>query len=269
RITTQLEIKVIVVETSSSYQFEYGFDFFLDRTPASNSAFRSASTVYQNQSFLDSLLTGSNFQGTSVTFGSVGSVVTELGDLTLVLRALEDKGYAQILAEPSIVIHSGEEAEINAIVKEPIPQLEQINAQTTRITTRYEDVGVKFKVKVENIGTEGAVVSIHPEVSSVTGFTDPQTFGGLSVPKIAKREAKTVLDVQDGDRFVIGGLKDSRILIEHSQIPILGSIPIIGNLFKSRRERREQTDITFFIEVRILDESRKAEMKVQIPGDGG
>lgn len=268
RLTTQIQIDITMVEISSRYQFEYGFDFFLDRAPASNAALRSLGATYNNRSFIDSILTGSSFQGTSLTFGSVGSVVTELGDLSLVLRALEEKGHAKILAEPSIVIHGGEEAEINAIEKQPIQQLEQINAQTSRITTRYEDVGVKFKVKVQNIGADAALLFVNPEVSTVTSFTDPQQFGGLSVPIIAKRDAKTVLDVRDGDRLVIGGLKDTRTLVEHRQIPILGSIPIIGALFKSRREREETTEILFILEVQILDEERKSRMKLQIPGEG-
>ncbi len=151
-------------------------------------------------------------------------------------------------------------AEINAIVKEPIPQLELINPTTTRITNRYEDVGVKAKVKVKNVGKDAALLEVNPEVSTVSSFTDPQFFGGLSVPKIAQRNAKTTLDVKDGDIITIGGLKDTRLLVEHRQVPILGSIPIIGNLFRSRREREEQIELLFFLETHILGEGAKTEL---------
>jgi pilus assembly protein CpaC len=257
RITTQLEITIRVVELSKTSQLEYGFDFFLDRSPASQSALRSINATYNNRSFLDSLLTSSPFQGTTLEFASVGSVVTDIGDLSVVLRALEEKGVANIISEPSIKIHSGETAEINSLRKEPIPQLEQINPTTTRITTRYEDVGVKLKVTVKNIGREAALLEVNPEVSTVQSFTDPQTFGGLTVPKIATRSAKTVLDVKDGDVFTIGGLKDNRILVEHRQVPILGSIPLIGILFKSRREREEKIELLFILEIHILGEEKK------------
>ena len=264
RLTTQLEITIRVIELSERYEFQYGFDFFLDRSPASNAALRSAGATYQPVSFLDSIVSGSTFQGTTLEFASVGSVVQELGDLTLFLRALEQKGIANIIAEPTIKIHSGETAEINAITREPIQELQQLSPTATRITTRYEDVGVKLKVTVKNIGQDAALLEVAPEVSTVQEFTDPQNFGGISVPKIAQRNAKTVLDVKDGDKIVIGGLNDTRRLVEHRGVPILASIPIIGNLFKSRREREEKIELIFLIEVHILGEGSR--YALQIPG---
>ncbi len=264
RLTSQIEITIRVIELSERYEFEYGFDFFLDRATASNSALRSVGAVYQPQSFIDSVLSGSQFQGTTLEFGSVGSVVTELGDLTLFMHALERKGIANIIAEPTIKIHSGETAEINAITREPIQELEQFGSNTTRVTTRYEDVGVKLRVTVKNIGQEAALIEVSPEVSTVVSFTDPQLTGGVSVPVIAQRNAKTVLDVKDGDKIVIGGLKDTRRLVDNTSVPILSSIPIIGNLFKSRREREQKIELIFLIEVHILGE--QAKYALQIPG---
>ena len=112
--------------------------------------------------------------------------------------------------------------------------------------------------------TSEPLLEVSPEVSTVQSFTDPQATGGISVPVIAQRNAKTVLDVKDGDKIVIGGLKDTRRLVDNTGVPILASIPIIGNLFKSRREREQKIELIFLIEVHILGE--QAKYALQIPG---
>jgi type II secretory pathway component GspD/PulD (secretin) len=92
-------------------------------------------------------------------------------------------------------------------------------------------------------------LEVNPEVSTVTGFSDA---GDVSNPIIAVRQARTELEVRDGQLISMAGLLQSTKRDTRRRTPILSNVPILGSLFKSDRKQNEQTQLIIFLSIKIL-----------------
>lgn len=183
--------------------------------------------------------------------GGLGTV----GDIAASLDMLRVNDAARILAEPNLVVNEGEEASIVVGGEVPIP-VPQVGVGGSSIAIEYKEYGVVLRMK-PTINPDGRSLklSIAPEVSSI----DPATqisIGGISVPAFRTRKAETVVDMPDGATLVIGGL------IQHDQskvvrsIPLLGKLPILGELFRSTEWRQGYTELVILVTPEILRTSK-------------
>ncbi len=256
-VPPQVFIEARIVEIRKASGFEFGFELRVDRTTASNSPLRRFNGVFPAQSFLDSLLNNRTpnpspfaFVGSTFEFAAVGNNVRELGDFDYIIQALQSQGYAKILSAPTIAVYAGERAELKAVTQIPI-EVTNINNNNTTITVRFEEVGVTLVVQPKVIGTDGILLHIEPGVSSVTSFQE-STSSGIAVPVISTRNAKTSVEVADGEILNIGGLFEHRVLEQNRGFPILSSIPLIGEFFQSRKNENSETQIYFILKATIL-----------------
>ncbi len=270
--TPQVEIEAKVVEIRRSNNFEYGFEIHFEKDPENGGNFRTFDGVFDSPSFLDSLLPGRlpnpsphAFQGALASFTSVGQFLERYGPLDVVVQALVEEGYAEILSAPRIVVHNGESAELNTVTEVPI-QVSTITNNATTTSTTFKEVGVKLRVKPHLIGTNAILLEINPEVSSVTGFTQVGSQSGQGVPIVSNRNAKTKVDVRDGETLVLGGLYEKRVVNKERRVPILGSIPFIGHLFTARQENEERTEIIFILRTTILNDVDRTRARLRVPG---
>ena len=115
--------------------------------------------------------------------------------------------------------------------------------------------------------TVTATGSIHlrvaPEVSSLD-YTNSVTLQGFLIPAIAQRLAETEVILRDGESFAIAGLIDNRVIQRIDKLPGLGDIPIIGNLFRSRSNRKSTDELLVVITPRFV-RPLTAEEKVKLP----
>lgn len=267
----QVEIEARVIEVLHTTDFEYGWELGIDREPITGGGVRRIDGTFHSQSFLESLVTGAPFQGASMEFVTVGHLFEELGDMDLIIRALERQGYADILSNPRILVQSGTQATIKATTREPVQEAVLVN-NVLQLTVRYEEVGVTLEVTPQVIGSEGIRMSIHPRVSAVQG-TRAAGAQSTPVPIIAVREVSTLVDVDDGETIVIGGLYERRLVQNDTYVPILGQIPLIGDLFRSQNERQSLTEIVFILKVDILSQETERQGRLldprNRPGVGG
>ncbi len=264
-VAPQVEIEAKVIEVRKSKGFEFGFELRVDRAPASNSALRDFSGNFQSSSFIESLRGGVPFQGSQFRWASVGRVVEELGDFEYLIHALETEGYAEVLSSPRVVVRNNEQASLNAVTDFPI-QITNINNNNVVITTQFKSVGVKLIVKPRSIGRDSLLLEFNPEVSSVVAFEQPQgQAAGIAIPVIAKRDAKTTVEVKDGEMLVVGGLFEKKHLKNERGLPILHELPLIGPFLGSREDAEETTEIIFLLKVRILTSKTKAAARLRIP----
>jgi len=171
--------------------------------------------------------------------------------LSVFLRYLETKGKARILSAPSLVLRRGAEGSI--ITGEEVPILTQtVTSGSISTSTEFKSVGIKLRVMPLMVAGNRVRLEINPEVSTVTGFSNAGE--GVSNPIIAVRNAKTDLDVVSGQLISIGGLLRDEEREVNRQVPVLGSIPILGMLFRGRRIERVQTQLVIFLTIRILAE---------------
>lgn len=169
--------------------------------------------------------------------------------LSIFLRYLETRGKARILSAPSLVLRRGAEGSI--ITGEEVPILTQtVTSGSISTSTEFKSVGIKLRVLPLMVADGRVRLEISPEVSTVTGFSNSGE--GLSNPIIAVRNAKTELEIVSGQLISIGGLLRDEEREVHRQVPLLGSIPILGELFRSTRIERVQTQLVIFLTIRVL-----------------
>ncbi|MGJ8651019.1 MAG: type II secretion system protein GspD [Opitutaceae bacterium] len=168
--------------------------------------------------------------------------------LNLFLRYLETNGKATILSAPNLIIQRGKEGSI--VTGEEVPILSQTTSSGGVTTsTEFKSVGIKLSVKPTMISGDRVRLEVNPEVSTVTGFSDA---GDVSNPIIAVRQARTELEVRDGQLISMAGLLQSTKRDTRRRTPILSNVPILGSLFKSDRKQNEQTQLIIFLSIKIL-----------------
>jgi pilus assembly protein CpaC len=204
---------------------------------------------------------------------SVGSIVDSFGilarvfhiaglDINATLNALERKGVVTTLAEPTLVALSGETASFLAGGEFPIPVAQSgTNGGDAAISVQFKPFGVSLSF-TPTVLADGVInMEVAPEVSSI----DPSAsviINNLRVPGLQTRRAHTTIELRDGESFALAGLirKDFRDTIR--QFPVLGSIPIIGALFRSTNFEKEETELVIIVTPRLVKPVRAAAMKI-------
>ena len=123
----------------------------------------------------------------------------------------------------------------------------------------YEEVGTKLYVVPRVVGTDTVALSIDVEASQRTGeepiVVNTLTAEEVTVPVLSLRTARTTVYLQPGQAVILGGLITERSVDRVRKVPILGDIPLLQVLFRSKFTSKEQTNVLFFIRPRILQGS--------------
>jgi len=185
-----------------------------------------------------------------------------IGDLDIdaYLDVLESKGLSKTLAEPTLVALSGESASFLAGGEFPIPVV-QNGENSGAVTVQFKKFGVGLGFTPTVLG--GGVINllVEPEVSSL----DPAasvSVNGISVPGLQTRRASTTLELRDGESFAIAGLLRQDWQTSVRQLPLLGSIPIIGSLFRSSNFQKGQTELLIVVTPRLVRPIRPDQVKL-------
>lgn len=167
------------------------------------------------------------------------------------ISALVRDGAAKVLAEPNVGVMDGRSAYVLIGDKLKFPELVGRDANNQPIfSTREERVGIYLQV-APTIASDGTVtMSIFPQVSTVTGFTDFQGIGRY--PIISARESRSSVAVRDGDSIIIGGLIQEQDIRTWQEVPILSRIPFFGELFRWRSNNRVSSQVIITITPRIV-----------------
>lgn len=179
------------------------------------------------------------------------------------LNVLERRGLAKTLAEPTLIALSGERASFLAGGEFPIPVLQGAGGGTggNAITVEFKPFGVSLGFTPTVLGDKVISLIVEPEVSSI----DPSasiTVNGLVVPGVQTRRAKTTVELRDGESFAIAGLirKDYQTTVR--QLPVLGSIPILGALFRSSGFQKGETELLIVVTPRLVAPIRPDQVRL-------
>jgi pilus assembly protein CpaC len=167
--------------------------------------------------------------------------------LGAVLKALEQKGYFQSLAEPNLIAYNNQEASFLAGGEFPIPI---VQGTTNAVTVEFKEFGVRLTFK-PTIAGDVIRLKVKPEVSSLD-FNNGITLNGFRIPALLTRRAETDVELRDGQSFAIAGLLNNTSQEDKAAIPILSKLPIIGTLFKSKADRAERTELMVLITPRLV-----------------
>jgi pilus assembly protein CpaC len=204
------------------------------------------------------------------SFGVFRKAFSALGlNINATLDALERKGLVKTLAEPTLVALSGETASFLAGGEFPVPVAQDGGGgggggNNGSITVEFKPFGVSLAF-TPTVLADGVInLQVEPEVSSI----DPSasiTVNGLTIPGLQTRRANTVLELRDGESFALAGLIRRDFATTVRQVPLLGSIPIIGSLFRSSGFTKGETELVIVVTPRIVQPVKANQ--IQLPTD--
>ncbi|HAX44990.1 MAG TPA: pilus assembly protein N-terminal domain-containing protein, partial [Bryobacteraceae bacterium] len=182
-------------------------------------------------------------------------------NLGAVIRALQQQGLLQILAEPNLVTSNGKEASFLVGGEFPVPVL-QGGANAGAVTVQFREFGIRltFNPQITENGT--LKMSVKPEVSTID-LANSVNLSGFTIPALATRRIESTIELGPGQSFVIGGLIDDRANETFSRIPGLASIPLLGELFKSRSINRAKTELLVMVTPEMVQPLDSIDPKAQ------
>lgn len=237
----QVLIKVVFLEVTHTDDLDVGVD---------------ARYVTREGSYTNTI--GQNFMGLfglpAQSLGSGGFYQLLSDDLEVTLRALAAAGKTEVLSRPSILARNNQQATIIVGSELPFITNSRITDQGQTINTvQYQDIGIILRV-TPFITSDGLVeMIVSPEISTLTAQTVPIS-DTVSAPVIAKRAADTVVVTPNGKTVVIGGLMENNKTMSERKVPLLGDIPLLGNLFKRKIKSDTKTELIIFLTPYVVAE---------------
>jgi pilus assembly protein CpaC len=186
-------------------------------------------------------------------------------DLEFFLGALAENQYVRILAEPNLVALSGEQASFLAGGEFPIPVVQGAASGATSISIEFQEYGVRLHFRPTVLGDNRIRLRVAPEVSELTE-TGAVEIEGFLIPAIVTRRAETTLELKNGQTFAMAGLLQQTNAGRASRIPVLGGLPVLGELFRSVRYEQGETELLVLVTASLV-EPLSIEGKPPLPGD--
>jgi pilus assembly protein CpaC len=160
----------------------------------------------------------------------------------VLMDALKERGLVRILAEPTIITLSGQKANFLAGGEFPIPVPQDLG----RTTIQYKEFGVGLNFTPTVLSDKKINIQVAPEVSDLD-FSNAVVFAGFVIPSITTRRVSTVIELADGQSFAIAGLLQNNVREVVSKFPVLGDIPVLGNLFRSSEFQKNETELIIIV----------------------
>ncbi|MBR1205523.1 MULTISPECIES: type II and III secretion system protein family protein [unclassified Bradyrhizobium] len=189
-----------------------------------------------------------------IPFGSLLTSILRTSNgssVDLLITALETKGLARRLAEPNLTTLSGDAARFLAGGEFPVPIPTQSSNGFPTVSIDYKKFGVELAF-VPTVLSRGVInLRVEPSVSELD-FSNAVSIQGTTVPSLTRRDARTTVELRDGQSFAIAGLLQTRNRQDVSQLPWIGSVPVIGSLFGSKSYQQEETDLVIIVTPRLV-----------------
>jgi len=144
----------------------------------------------------------------------------------------------------------GKEASFLAGGEFPVP-IVQGGGDRSTVSVVFKEYGVRLNFKPTIIDEDHIRLDLEPEVSTID-FANGVKFDGFLIPALRTRRAKTGVELRDGQSFALAGLLDNNETRSLSKVPVLGDIPILGALFKSKSFQKQETELMFFVTAQIV-----------------
>jgi type IV pilus secretin PilQ/predicted competence protein len=262
RKARQVEIEARVVAANRSFDREIGTILGFSGAKG-HSAFGGTSSVGSTETLFSPAppytSTGSGSSGSS-TSGSSIPLLTNLGSsvptsglaylfsspnfaLDYVINAMEEKAVGKLLSKPRIITQNNQKATVKQGTKIPVQTI--IN---NTVSVQFVDAVLQLEVTPQ-ITAEGTIFMDVTVTNDQIDQSIPRVEG---IPAIDTQSAQTRVTVNDGATVVVGGVIISQQRTDVQQVPVLGSVPLIGNLFKHSTVNSTAQELLFFLTPRLL-----------------
>ena len=174
------------------------------------------------------------------------------GSLTnLQVDALAQEGLITILAEPNLTATSGQPASFLAGGEFPVPVAGSAANGIATITVAFKEFGIRLDFTPTVIDAQHVSLRVRPEASQLTNtgaVSVPITANNtVTIPALTVRRAETTVELGSGQSFALGGLLQHTLEQDISKVPALGDIPILGQLFRSNRFQKNETELVIIV----------------------
>ncbi|MGH9927909.1 MAG: type II and III secretion system protein family protein [Pyrinomonadaceae bacterium] len=237
----QVQLQVRVAEVSRNRVRDLGTSY----------AYQGGSSgVYANSGAGPSAL-GSVTNGVlSGTLSSALNLFVMGGNTLTMIRALQTQGALRELAEPNLIAMDGQQASFLAGGEFPIP-IVQGGSDRNTVTVVFKEYGVRLNFKPTIIDEDHIRLELEPEVSTID-FSNGVKFDGFLIPALRTRRAKTGVELRDGQSFALAGLLDNSESKSLSKVPVLGDVPVLGSLFRSKSFQKNETELIFIVTAQLV-----------------
>ena len=234
----QVVLQVKVAEVSRSALRDLGVNFTVQGSDWGG-------TSYAGGTFAGPILVN-GLPGLNLGADTSAAVWQIPSNFAAAIKALDKKGLFKTLAEPNLVVKSGENGEFLAGQKIPF-SVTQITGGTATTSVQFEKVGVTLNFS-PTVSKDGLInLKIKPvEVSTIDPST-PTILSAGQFPIINTRSTSTVVDLKENDSLILSGLISNEASRAISKFPILGDIPILGALFRSKNFQNRETELIVMI----------------------
>ena len=262
----QVLVEALIVEVSADKAAEFGIQWFgatstnrLARDSALGGMFGNSNTAPGGTNIG---LVGSDLPTSAIGVASGFNIgLFKTGSLGVLARALETEAGANILSTPTLLTLDNEEAKISVGSNVPFatgsyttPNIATGGSVSPFTTYERQDVGLTLKVRPQ-ISESGTVrMQISQEVSQLRQQSGTDT----TLASTDKRSIDSSVLVDDGQTIVLGGLIQNQMTEGKDSVPILGDIPVLGNLFKYNTRNQTKTNLMVFIRPQIVRTSAQA-----------
>jgi pilus assembly protein CpaC len=261
----QVLLEVRVLEATRTEGRDLGVNLY-GSTPTPNGGFRTGTTnqvavqggcktIVGNQdtgcftpSGIPIFATANALLSGGAPFGTfIGRLLsTSNGNIDIVINALEQKGLVRRLAEPNLTAISGHQAAFRAGGQFPYPTITSTTTGATTPTITFAPFGVQLQFTPTVLAHGIIDLHIIPTVSELD-FGNAVQISGTVVPSIVDRTADTRVELRDGQSFAIAGLLSADGRRSISQLPWVGSVPVLGTLFRSALFQNNETDLVIVV----------------------
>ncbi|MGE5297523.1 MAG: secretin N-terminal domain-containing protein [Solirubrobacterales bacterium] len=239
----QVLIKVLFAEVTLTDQLDVGTE--LAMTNVNNNGTITTTDTFGRP---DGII--APWSGTGETTPGGLQIRAIQGDLDLTLHALQEKTKLNVLSRPYVLTRSNQMATITVAEEVPIPSSSTSASSGGGVGTQtsYEyrdDIGIVLEV-TPSVNPDGLVnMVVNPKITEISGKV--QISEDLEATQFSTRSASTRVAVMNGQTIVIGGLIKDKVNKTVKQVPLLGDIPLVGNLFKRTETGKEKIELLIFL----------------------
>ncbi len=241
----QLKLRIAEVDRTKLEQFAVNLAKSLGNTAASSSTQQYSSSQTSSISNGQNLLSISN--PFNFFFANVGKGIGAN------IQDLESHNILQILSEPNLTTMSGVPARFLSGGEFPFPVAQGGGTGTSvAITIQFRPYGVKVDF-TPTVNEDGTIhLKIAPEVSTLD-YTNAVVISGFTIPALSTRRTETEVELKDGDSYAISGLLDRRATDSLSKTPGIASVPLLGEIFKSKNLNHSTTELIIVVTASVVD----------------
>ncbi len=240
----QVQVDVEVIEMNKGGASELGIKWGQMLRTANGEDFFEADHLSTIQS--DPRNPRNNQPGSALVSGG-GTAFGMYERIAARLNLMVQNGQARVLAKPNLVAVSGGKAEFLAGGEIPLPIAQQQN----QVTFDWKPYGIKLLIEPTVLEDGRISMKVAPEVSQLD-YSNAVRIANFIVPAVSTRRAETQLVLNQGQGLAIGGLIQSNETKSVESVPLLGQIPILGELFKSTKFQRNETELTILVTPRLV-----------------